>query len=103
MATLKESLQKAAKNPNSNFARELRKRIESGSYNKLAQQEGIDFSGLVKQAPKVVPSPLTEATNVVGDFALGAAKEAGQRIASVPQNIAKVVSGATEAAIGIKP
>ena len=105
MATLKESLQIAAKNPNSVFAQELRKRIEMGQYNQTAQREGVDISGFVKTAtpPTPEPNPLSDAASGVGGFIKGAAQEIGQRIASVPQSIGKVVSGITEKMIGTKP
>lgn len=93
MATLRESIELAEKNPNSEFANELRKRIESGQYNKLAEQEGIDISGLVKK----------QGSGGIGGFIKGIAQEAGQTIASVQQNIGKVASGITEAIIGTKP
>ena len=104
MATLKQSIEIAVKNPNSVFAQELRKRIEAGQYNKLAQNEGVDISGFVKTVtpPTPEPSPLSDAASSVGGFIKGFAQEAGQRIASVPQAIGKVVSGFTERAIGTK-
>ena len=99
MATLKESIQKAAQNPNSPFANELRKRIESGQYNNLAKQEGVDISGMVKQ--QVTEKP--EGETGVSGFVKGFAKEAAQRVDSVRQNIGKVVSGVTETQIGSEP
>lgn len=71
MATLKESIEKAAQNPETPFANELRRRIEAGEYNKLAEQEGLDFSGMVKEQPK--ESGLVEkAGNVLGKVFGGA-------------------------------
>lgn len=96
MTTLKESIELAAKNPDTEFANELRKRIEGGQYNKLAQREGIDISKMVTTTQEKPQNP------IVG-FMKGFAKEAGQRIASVQQNIGKVVSGITEAKIGTRP
>ena len=92
--TLKESIAYAAKNPNTEFALELRKRIESGQYNDLAKQEGLDFSQYTKQ---------DAGTTGVAGFGVGIAKEVGQRIASPQQNVGKVVEAATESAIGIQP
>lgn len=97
MATLKESIQKAAQNPNSTFANELRKRIETGQYNNLAKQEGIDISGMVKQ------EPVESKESVISGFTKGFVKEAAQRVDSTRQNIGKVVSGITETQIGEKP
>jgi len=95
MATLKESIEIAAKNPNSSFAKELKTRIESGQYNETAKREGINL-GNTKQ-------PVKSGNTGLGGFVTGIAKEAGQRVASVQQNVGKVVSGLTEKAIGTKP
>lgn len=105
MVTLKESIELAAKNPTSEFAIELKKRIESGQYNNLAKKEGIDITKINKQKPvtkSVIPEPPKVLTKL-GEFATGIAKEAGQRVASVQQNIGKVVSGLTEKAVGTAP
>jgi hypothetical protein len=110
MATLKESIQKASQNPNSEFANELRKRIESGQYSTLAKREGIDISKMVKTQPTVTPaskgglqSQLESMKNPAGEFVSGFAKEAAQRVASVQQNIGRVASGITDTMIGTKP
>lgn len=94
MQTLKESMELAAKNPTSEFAVELKKRIESGQYNNLAKREGIDISKISKQ------QTVKTGNTGLGGFVSGFAKEAGQRVASVQQNVGKVVSGLTEKAIG---
>jgi hypothetical protein len=44
---LKEAIEKAKKDPNSPFAMELRKRIETGAMNDIASKEGLDFSRFV--------------------------------------------------------
>lgn len=75
MATLKESIQKASQDPNSTFAIELRKRIESGQYNKLAQSEGIDLSSMVKQTTQIrEPSIIEKIGETAGNIGAGIVK-----------------------------
>jgi len=71
--SLQSSIEQAQKAPDSPFAVELRKRIESGSMDSFAQQEGITLPGRVISVEPEVPQTLVErGVEGVTEFAKGA-------------------------------
>lgn len=65
MATLKEAIEYAKKNPNSAFANALKQKIESGEADEQAKAESIDLGNASKQEPSVVD----KVTNKLGEIA----------------------------------
>ncbi len=99
MATLKEIIQYSKANPNTDYAKNAAKLIQSGQFDAQAVKEGIDLSWAGRPAvkpapeqPKVVPiadtlKPVTDiykqgAQNVQNDI-----NQAGERIANSPNTV----------------
>lgn len=71
MATFPEAIKYAQDNPETPFASELRKRIESGSFNNELQQ--------MRQPQSIIPKPpLPEVSEAIGQVGIGAIKGVGQ-------------------------
>jgi hypothetical protein len=71
---LKEAIEKAKENPDSPFAVELRKRIETGAMNDIASQEGLDFSKFVTKESVAAKQPEQKPTSLYGKIVQGAGK-----------------------------
>lgn len=83
--TLKESIEYAANNPNSNFASELQRRILNGDYDQTAKREGVD---LASQRQSGFLGSIVKST--VGSEGLtGFAKEVG-KTAALPATISGI-------------
>lgn len=86
MATFKEALDYAQKNPDSPFATDLRKRIETGEVDSVASQEGVDLKQFRSQ--RGVPEPAqtgNENLTPLGNLAAGVAKGVGSTIRGAGQ------------------
>lgn len=81
MATFKEALQFAQQNPNTEFANEFRRRIESGQLDQDALKEGVNLSNLRSGKP-TVNQPL--------EFLKGGAKGALSTVFSVPKKVSQI-------------
>lgn len=102
MATFKEAIEYAQKNPNSEFAKKLKDGIENGQYLDVARREGVDISSLVKKQAQVsTPAqsqfqqavqsePLSPFSETVKGIGTGAVK----KVFSQVQNIGKSVLSA---------
>jgi len=92
---LKEAIEKAKKDPNSPFAMELRKRIETGAMNDIASKEGLDFSKFVTKQSVLAKQPeqkknfLQKTANFLGMEKFG--QGIGQAISNISGSQDKVI------------
>ncbi len=100
---LKESIKYASENPNSEYAKELERRIKSGAYNELGKAEGIDLTPFnVAQEPQL--STGGKVGSAIGNLAVGAAQGAGETLQYIGNLVAKPlgkVFGVPQAEIGL--
>jgi len=99
MATIREAFEYAAKNPNSDFANNLKQLAASGSLDVEARKNGIDLTPF-KPAPQVQQQPSNtnpeKSGNVVKDFAHGAYKGAASTISNIESGGQKVLDAITK-------
>ncbi len=74
---LKEAIEKAKQQPDSPFAVELRRRIETGAMNDVASQEGLDFSRFVTKESVAAKQPEQKPTSFYGKAVAGTEKVLG--------------------------
>jgi hypothetical protein len=90
MATLKDAIDFARKNPNSDFAKELRRRIESGLVNEDARKEGSDLSVFGVKNTQPATEPETSLPEKVATNTANVVIGAGKGIASTFKNMASL-------------
>lgn len=93
MATIKEGIEYAKVNPDSAFATELRKRIESGQMNSELKQAGLSQ---YITAPDIQPEPTLGEKLSQRVSNVGTALKQGQEAGRSPRSIEEFSSGATK-------
>ena len=75
MATIKEAIEYSKSNPDSPFATELRRRIESGQMNKELQAEGLTQYMTQPETPALGTKLIERGSNIVDSLSLKGARE----------------------------